>query len=189
MHRIMTDIVMKYRGGKNSFSAQSWTLIAVNQPTLWFVTYSVKYFFSLTVPFTWFHLILCNTGLFFSSPAIHSICKILKLCPFEILSTAAKLRLVICNNVTHDPSVSQYTVIELDLNIPFNYVRTINIWHNHAYSKHDCFTNIMTIDKLWPVARVTHSTLLTHWPMTHDPLTHYSTVSSAPRYTGIALFD
>ena len=29
-----------------------------------FVTYSVKYSFSLTVPFTWFHLILCNTGLF-----------------------------------------------------------------------------------------------------------------------------
>ena len=42
-------------------------------------------FFSLTVPFTWFHLILCNTGPF-QPPAIPSICKILKLCPFGILS-------------------------------------------------------------------------------------------------------
>ena len=39
-------------------------IIAINQPTLSCVTYSVKYFFSLTVPFTWFHLILCNTGAF-----------------------------------------------------------------------------------------------------------------------------
>ena len=74
---------IKYR--PHSFWAQSWRLIAVNQSTLSFVTYSVKYFFSLTVPFIWFHLILCNTDPLFSSPAIPSICKTLKLCPFGIL--------------------------------------------------------------------------------------------------------
>ena len=31
------------RPGKNSFWAHSWRLIAINQPTLSFVTYSVKY--------------------------------------------------------------------------------------------------------------------------------------------------
>ena len=56
------QLVISY--GKNSFWAQSSRLTAVNQPTLSFVTYSVKYFFSLTVLFTWFHLILCNTSTF-----------------------------------------------------------------------------------------------------------------------------
>ena len=47
--------------GKNFFWAQSWRLIAVSQPTLSFVTSSVKYFLSLTVPFSGFHFILCNS--------------------------------------------------------------------------------------------------------------------------------
>ena len=62
VYDVQCDICI-IQAGKNSFWAQSWRLIAVNQPTLSFV--SVKYFFSLAVPFTWFHLILCNTGPFY----------------------------------------------------------------------------------------------------------------------------
>ena len=52
--------------GQNSFWAQSWRLIALNQPILSFVTYSVKYLFSLTVPFMWLRLILYNTVPFYA---------------------------------------------------------------------------------------------------------------------------
>ena len=59
--------------------------IDCRQSTYSFATYSVKYSFHLLYPSPDF-ISFCVIPALFSSPAIPSICKILKLCPFGILS-------------------------------------------------------------------------------------------------------